>query len=498
MRIQSTLLLAAAPMAAAMVFTAAPAYAQEGCGGENSDNDDYNIACGTTATTIGGSANIAIGGRATANGGNMTEGSDRREPGGNTAIGQYTNASGAGGMNTALGSGYIGLGGAYAVGDNASNIALGTGNNASGNNSYNIAIGYKASATGDGQSRIAIGDEAAATNSSTMAVGADARASGQASVALGYGTRATHTASVAVGNGSSTNQDNSVSFGNSALKRKLVFVADGTIASGSSEAVTGGQLYTTNQRIAELEGGTGDALAVAQAAQQDADTALAQNVVQNGRLNAIETRNGVQDNRLDAIEAHNGIQDGRLDAVEAVNTAQTERLDGIDATNTVQDGQIATAQATANTAIQRNTALGQSTAAALGGGSAYNPATGAVSAPGYTIDGTVYNNVGAAFAAVDGRLGAIDTRIDILSASTDRRFRHATGGIAAAMALGGTMIVPDSDVSMSFNLATYRGEQGFAGSVVVRAAPRVYVSGGFAGSTVRGSTGGRVGVAFGF
>lgn len=66
------------------------------------------------------------------------------------------------------------------------------------------------------------------------------------------------------------------------------------------------------------------------------------------------------------------------------------------------------------------------------------------------------------------------------------------------MALGGTMIVPDSNVSASFNLATYRGEQGFSGAVVVRAAPRVYVSGGFAGSTVRGSTGGRVGLAIGF
>ena len=66
------------------------------------------------------------------------------------------------------------------------------------------------------------------------------------------------------------------------------------------------------------------------------------------------------------------------------------------------------------------------------------------------------------------------------------------------MALGGTMIVPDSSVSLSFNLATYRGEQGFSGAVAVRAAPRVYVSGGVVGSTVKGSTGGRIGVAIGF
>lgn len=99
---------------------------------------------------------------------------------------------------------------------------------------------------------------------------------------------------------------------------------------------------------------------------------------------------------------------------------------------------------------------------------------------------------------MDDRLVQVETRIDTLLASNDRRFRHANGGIAAAMAMGGTMIVPDSTVSMSFNLATYRGEQGFSGAVVVCASPRVYVSGGFAGSTLKGSTGGRVGVAFGF
>jgi hypothetical protein len=59
------------------------------------------------------------------------------------------------------------------------------------------------------------------------------------------------------------------------------------------------------------------------------------------------------------------------------------------------------------------------------------------------------------------------------------------------------MVVPDSNVSISLNAATYRGQQGFAGSVVARVAPRVYVSGGVAGSSAKGSTGGRVGIAFG-
>jgi len=65
------------------------------------------------------------------------------------------------------------------------------------------------------------------------------------------------------------------------------------------------------------------------------------------------------------------------------------------------------------------------------------------------------------------------------------------------VALGGTMVVPDSNVSLSFNLATYRGQQGFSGAVVGRIAPKVYVNAGIGGSTVRKSTAGRVGISFG-
>jgi hypothetical protein len=158
----------------------------------------------------------------------------------------------------------------------------------------------------------------------------------------------------------------------------------------------------------------------------------------------------------------------------------------------------ATAQATADAGLARNAALGASTAGALGGGSTYNAATGAISAPSYSVQGTSYNNAGSAIAALNGGLSDLDSRIDQLELNNSQGFRRLNGGIAAAMALGGTMIVPDSTVSLNFNLATYRGEQGFSGVVAVRAAPRVYVSGGFVGSTVRGSNGGRVGVAIGF
>lgn len=187
-------------------------------------------------------------------------------------------------------------------------------------------------------------------------------------------------------------------------------------------------------------------------------------------------------------------------AAAAQGTADTARVEAAAAQTTANTARVeaAAAQDTADTAIVMVDDLGSTTAARLGGGSTYNPATGAISAPSYQIAGDSYSNVGAAFAAVDDQLSMLDTRIGALSDATDLGFKQANGGIAAALALGGTMIVPDSTVSVSFNLATYRGQQGFSGVVAIQAAPKFYISGGVAGSTVKGSTGGRVGVAFGF
>ncbi len=104
------------------------------------------------------------------------------------------------------------------------------------------------------------------------------------------------------------------------------------------------------------------------------------------------------------------------------------------------------------------------------------------------------NGSSARVAALETLTGNFGGRISNLELES----RQATGGIAAALALGGAAIVPDSNISMSFNLSTYHGQQGFSGSVIGRVAEKVYISGGVAGSTVKGSTGGRVGVTFGF
>ena len=46
---------------------------------------------------------------------------------------------------------------------------------------------------------------------------------------------------------------NTVSFGNATLKRQLTNIADGGVYQGSSDAVTGGQLWDTYQRMGTME-----------------------------------------------------------------------------------------------------------------------------------------------------------------------------------------------------------------------------------------------------
>ena len=99
--------------------------------------------------------------------------------------------------------------------------------------------------------------------------------------------------------------------------------------------------------------------------------------------------------------------------------------------------------------------------------------------------------------SLDGRVSGLESRFNGIDAALAQVDRRAIGGIAASAALGGTTILPDKVLSISFNLATFRGQQGFSGSMVARVSERVYVSAGVAGSTVGGSTVGRVGVTFG-
>src|SRR3546814_9235738 len=91
--------------------------------------------------------------------------------------------------------------------------------------------------------------------------------------AFGQGASATGNGAVALGQGSIADQANTVSVGAAGAERSIVNVADGAIVAGSTDAVTGGQLYDTNQAVATAQNTADSALAGATAAQATATTA---------------------------------------------------------------------------------------------------------------------------------------------------------------------------------------------------------------------------------
>ncbi len=96
--------------------------------------------------------------------------------------------------------------------------------------------------------------------------------------------------------------------------------------------------------------------------------------------------------------------------------------------------------------------------------------------------------------ALDSRTTALETNITALLQGQKR----ADAGTAIALAMGGTLMPPDMNVALSFNMATYNGQQGFSGSVVAKVAPNIWLNVGAAAGTAKGSEGGRAGVTFGW
>lgn len=224
-----------------------------------------------------------------------------------------------------------------------------------------------------------------------------------------------------------------------------------TAAAGATVDMGGNRVQNVGAPVAGTDAANKNYVDAAVSGVQGNVTSLTNQVANHEtRITAVENVNNVQDTRLTSVENVNMVQDTRLDAVESENTVQNTRLTSVENVNASQDARM--------TAIE-------------------------------SVNTTQSNQIGT----LQNQVGSLQTSVNGLR----RNIKEANAGIAAAVALGGTMIVPDSTVSMSFNLATYRGQQGFSGSLVGRVSPRIYVNAGVAASTVRGSTTGRVGISFG-
>jgi len=269
------------------------------------------------------------------------------------------------GAKSRSGNGGVAMGlQAQAEGDRA----VAVGNDAKSNALHASAVGYRSEASGEkaaalgadaratGQYATATGHNTRATGDRALASGVNAQATGANSSALGSGAKATHSNSVALGAGSVSYSDNSVSVGNASNRRKLQYVADGSVGAGSTDAVTGSQLHATNTSVSAAQ-------TAATAAQHTADGVVTRATALEGLVSQVSAtgnlRLGGQNtgtvldvrNRSNAARKLSGVADGTVSATstEAVTGKQ---LNVTNTNVTAAQNAAATAQ-TAATAAQR-------------------------------------------------------------------------------------------------------------------------------------------------
>ncbi len=183
----------------------------------------------------------------------------------------------------------------------------------------------------------------------------------------------------------------------------------GAVSATSTDAVNGSQLFATNQAITNINNGTTGLVQQSPAAPS------------GGPITVGATTGGTVVNFANSSGVNR-----TLTGVAAGSTAATS----VDAVN---GGQL-------------NTAM-TSVATDLGGGASYNPVTGVVTAPGYAIDGTTYNNVGDALAALAADSKYVDFNSALAAANASGNNASAIGPNAQASGNNSTAIGVNSDAS---------------------------------------------------
>lgn len=301
------------------------------------------------------------------------------------------------------------------------------------------SIGLGSGASASGQRSAALGIRAVASGADSVALGANAQALGYASSATGADSVAGGYQAMANGVFARAAGDYSMAFGRATFAAGDQAIAMGALASaaGKNAIAVGGQAKAGAPGATAIGSQASANHANSTAVGTGATTTAANQVVLGNSQTAVVVA---------GIDASTDAQEGPVDVVT------------VDAAGTLGRQRVATMQS-----VQAVNAQMEYIAA-----------------------------------VTDTQFSALSNQVSDLSFKLDDLSRSTSGGIAAAMALGGTIIVPDSKVSVSVNASTYRGEQGYSGVVAARLAEKVYLTGGVAGSTARKSTGGRVGMAVGF
>ncbi|EAU0177427.1 hypothetical protein XR83_06320 [Salmonella enterica] len=210
--------------------------------------NDTGAGVTPTGTQTGGTGWIAIGTDATANTYTNVDGASAAMGYKASAMGKWSTAIGSYSQSTGNSSLALGVK-SVSAGDRA--IAMGASSSAGG--SYSMAMGVYADSSG--ANSVALGYKSVASGSTAVALGYQTTASGDDSAAFGNGAQAIGTNSVALGTGSTALEDNSVAVGNSTTQRQITYVAKGDINANSTDAVTGAQIYSLSQSVADRLGG---------------------------------------------------------------------------------------------------------------------------------------------------------------------------------------------------------------------------------------------------
>ena len=336
--------------------------------------DATTLALGKGAVAESGSYGIstAIGNNAKAyNGRSVALGFDALA--GVDAEGNKVNNQNAG---VSIGANTRSANGAVATGFRAvasGNFSIAVGGDANAAAEHATAIGYLSKATAKQSTALGRGSEAKAqfaTALGNLAVSANTSA-----VALGDRANARHDNAVALGAGSVTASVNSVSVGSATLKRKIQYIADGAVSNGSTDAITGNQLFATNQAVSTAQSTATSAQTAANAAKADAAKALTETAALAGLVSQTGASGNVrlgEKNSGTVLDVRNsanasrkvaGVADGTVSASsnEAVNgkqlNATNEQVAAVEKAAAAAQADATAAKADAAKALVSTTAL---------------------------------------------------------------------------------------------------------------------------------------------
>jgi len=224
------------------------------------------------------------------------------------------------------------------------------------------------------------------------------------------------------GQGGITLYGNTISTGTLSMSsQKILNLASGTIASTSTDAVNGSQLFGTNQSVANALGSTVAADGTIVAPSYTVQGQTYNNV--SGAINGLDTALNTTNANVDNLS--NQIMSGKVGLVQQAAAGQNltvgKDTDGtaVDFTGTAGARRLTGVSAGALNAASTDAVNGsqlfgtnQSVANALGTTVA---ADGTIVAPSYTVQGQTYNNVSGAINGLDTALNTTNANVDNLS-----------------------------------------------------------------------------------